>query len=265
MAQLSSYPTLPPERRSIVQEAHADLRRHPMTQPWLATPQGVRVRQALWRRAVGARAGPDRRVLRLALGAAAGLLAGWVLGIALLAWAVGIGFVDSDAPSVSLVTGLLAAAGGGYAGWAFGGAGDYKGSMMLTIVNERRSRKRKVMVTAQAECWVPKVLVQHRSHDWRYEGGLPYLWLMLPYGRRVEEMLHGTMDYLELAADPYRAQDDAVYAQRNSNRMVSDNALMHSAADDDGEPESQLAEWLPWFAFAGEIVAGILLYVLSTG
>ena len=89
---------------------------------------------------------------------------------------------------------------------------------MLVVANERRSPIRRQLVTGQSRAWIPKALLFWRSHEWRYNNGRPYLWLMLPATKRIEETLKTTLDYLQLPNDPYRAKDAAVYAQRSWNR-----------------------------------------------
>ena len=133
--------------------------------------------------------------------------------------------------------------------------------MIRVYVNERRSVKIPEKVTAQAECWAPKALLAHRAHDWSYDGDKAYLWVMLPPGTRmVDRLQRGTWDYIELLSDPYRAPDDAVYAQRNVNRMISENATLHADAADDTNDCPEISWLLLSFRTSGHWV----LYLYST-
>ena len=141
----------------------------------------------------------------------------------------------------------------------------YKGGMMQIYVNERRSVIRPEMVTVTVGLWGPKALLDWRAHEWRYKDGLPYLWLMLPPGKRIHEAPLSTVLVMFLPDDPYRAHDAAVYAQRTINRMVSDNALDFADVDEGGEQETnRLLEMSPYLLSAGIVIAGFLVVLLNS-
>ena len=256
--------TIPPENRGIVQEAYAGLWDYPMTQPSLAKPKGVAARRGQWRRVAGSRAAKGGSIWRLVVGFFGGLALGWFVGALTPPLDIeGVPPTLGELPTLAVFGAALMAMTGGYVGHQLGGQSGYSSGMMLVIANERRSRKRKALVTAQAECWVPKALVAHRAHDFSYANGQPYLWVMLPFGKRIQDVLHQTLDYLELQPDPYHAIDDAVYSQRSWNRMISDNALLHADADDDEEEDSKLSELLPYVVAAAFLIGGFLMVLLT--
>ena len=165
---------------------------------------------------------------------------------------------------MSLVLVILLAPIGGTVGHYYKAmGGGFHDGMMLVIVNERRSVIRTQMVTGQVEAWIPKALLFWRANDWRYRSGKPYLWLMLPYGDRIQDKLKGTLDYLRLPNDPHRAKDAAVYAQRSWNRMISDSALDFMDIDKGETDDNRLKEYLPWLSAVGIVGTGILLVLLT--
>ena len=210
---------------------------------------GAEARRKEWHRHAGGRSG-EAKWGYIAAGAVMGFVAGLVLGL--------------QVPWVSSVlVGLAAAPLGGYGGNLMSRTGSFYDGMVLIVANERRSRIRKEMVTAQSRVWVPKLLVVFRAQDWRYVKGRPYLWLRLPYGVRIHQALNGTASYLGLPDDFYRAKDAAVYAQRAWNRMIAQNGDDYAVLDEP-EPERKLmAEIGPWIGAGIILIAGLLMFVMT--
>ena len=244
-------------QRDLWLDSFNNLWTYNLLQPDQALQRGAEVRRREWRRWTGGKGG-GLKWHYIGAGAAAGFVAGLVLGLAL---------PDPAYPGLplELLAGLLGAPVGGYGGHVMSRTGSYHDAMILIVANERRSRIRKHMVTAQTRAWVPKTLVAFRSQDWRYAGGRPYMWLMLPYGVRIHEAIRGTASYLSLPDDFYRAKDAAVYAQRAWNRMVSDNGDDYAALDEPEEEVNRLTEIGPWLGAAVIVGAGILMFLLTLG
>ena len=217
---------------------------------------GADVRRREWRRWAGGKSG-GAKWLYIGAGALLGFAAGLVFGLAV-----------PPVPAVeelnaSMILALLVAPLGGYGGHIMSRSGSFYDGMILVIVNERRSKIRKSMVTAQSRICVPKTLVAWRSQDWRYTNGRPYLWLRLPYGMRIHQALSGTMSYLGLEDDFYRARDAAVYAQRAWNRMIAQNGDDYAVLDEPEPEPNKIAEFGPWIGAAVILVGGILMFLLS--
>ena len=239
------------EARDVWLESWANLWRYNLLQPEQATSgPGAAVRRKEWNRLAGGRSGGVKWGY-LAAGAAAGFLAGLVFGLLV------------PYPGASVLLGLIGAALGGYGGHLMSRTGSYHDGMILIVANERRSRIRKEMVTAESRIWVPKALVAFRAQDWRYVKGRPYLWLRLPYGVRVHEALTGTVSYLGLENDFYRAKDAAVYAQRAWNRMIAQNGDDYEVLDEPVEEPNKIAEFGPWIGAGVILIAGVLMFVMT--
>ena len=221
-----------------------------LLQPDQRFGSAAKLRRDQWHRMAGGRAGQAQWGW-IGLGALVGFVVGLIAGLG----------IPGELPP--MLVGLAAAPLGAFGGHVWSRAGSYYEGMVLIIVNERRSRIRKEVVTAQAEAWVPKPLVAYRSQDWRYAAGRPYLWLMLPFGARIHETLLRTDDYLTLSNDYFRAKDAAVYAQRSWNRMVSDNGDDYAHLDDGESDENRMVELLPWIAAAAFVVSGVLMVLLT--
>ena len=246
-----AMPLIAAERRSTFLEALADLERFNLLQP----PQpgqmqaGVAARNRQWAKMRGGVGETGANLMFLAAGAGGGALFGVFVAVAI--------------PPVFLISpfvigGLIGAAIGGFLGYALKGMNKYEQGMLRAIVNERLSPIRPEMVTGQVEAWIPKALLSWRSHEWRYIGGKPYLWFHLPVGTRIQGTLKGTLDYLMLPNDLYRARDAAVYAQRNWNRRISNAALDYADVDADEEGgDNKLLTLAPW------ILAGLILLVAT--
>ena len=239
--------------RDIWVESWRNLWRYNLLQPeQAASGPGAAVRRREWNRLAGGRSGGAKWGY-IAAGAALGFGAGLVFGL------------NVPLPGSSLLLGLLGAALGGYGGHVASRTGSYYDGMILVVANERRSRIRKEMVTAQSRIWVPKTLVAFRAQDWRYVKGRPYLWLRLPYGVRVHEALGGTVSYLGLASDFYRAKDAAVYAQRAWNRMIAQNGDDYEVLDEPVPEPNRIAEFGPWIGAGVILIAGILMFIMTVG
>ena len=285
-------PRVSREHRAIVVEALEDLEKYNLLQPkhGRSNRQGVEARRRQWNKIAGGRAGkPDYRWMFG--GVSLGVLAGAIIGMGLAA--EGMVYVPPPEPApvvegamptptptpdteergslpalpfpvpMMIVMAVFLAPVGGIIGHMLGTMGGYYIGMMRVIVNERRSVIRPEMVTGQVEAWIPKALLSWRSHEWRYQGGKPYLWLHLPLGRRIQDELRGTQDYLLLQNDLYRARDAAVYAQRSMNRMVADNALDFADVDA-GEKAGvdRLKEMMPFLVPVGIALLGVIIVMM---
>ncbi len=248
-----------PERhRSIILESYRDLSKYNLLQP-VRSSNGINVRARQWRAMGGRRRGGDSYLWTLS-GAGLGAVIGTVFS--LNPYLQGI-------PATAVVLSVLGLVGGGIAGHLLNRAVDsgFPVGMVRVIVNERASVIRKAMVTDQAEAWIPKSLLAWRAHDWRYRGGQPYLWLMLPYGSYLHECITGSDSYLTLANDTWRARDEAVYSQKSLNRMLSDNALDYGDVDKGiaETPKHPLMEILPRFIPVVEVIGGVLVVIIALG
>ena len=262
-------PIVSQDHRTTILEAFANLDRYNLLQPNQAVGKGVQARRRQWNVIAGGRAG-QANLGWIGVGVAAGAVTGLIVGLqappvdvtGLLAWLD----VPQITERVNLGLPLALALGptGGYAAHLFRASGAYYQGMMQAIVNERRSLIRPEMVTGQVEVWIPKALLSWRSHEWRYREGRPYIWLQLPGGKRIENELKTTRDYLLLPNDLHRAKSAALYAQRNFNRMISDSAEDYADVDEGEDAgDSRLNELLP-FLFAIAIVLGGILLVIMT-
>lgn len=242
-------------QRANVLRSLRDLARYDMLQPpkgdQMGDRKGVAARRQQWRAMQGSSAGRLNIMLIGGL-ATGGFVVGAVLGLNLGDIGVYIG---------AAVGGVV----GGVVGYFMQAASGYYDGMMLLIVNERMSRIRPEMITAQARGYVPKSVVAWRAYDWRYQKGRPYLYLRLPLMARMHDRVQGTLDCLLLEVDSYKAQDAAVYVQRSANRRISDSALDHADTDDEGaEGESFLKEYGPYLLPVAIVLAGVLIVVLSS-
>ena len=251
-------PVVPEDNRQTFLEAVVDLANYNLLQPpppGKPVPGGGAARRRQWHQIAGGQAG-KLDVAWIGIGVVGGAIAGLILGLQAPPVTEGV--------SMSLVLGILLAPIGGTVGHVMKSkGGGFHDGMMQVIVNERRSVIRTEMVTGQVEAWIPKALLFWRSNDWRYRSGKPYLWLMLPYGERIQNSLKSTLDYLRLPNDPHRAKDAAVYAQRSWNRMLSDNALDFADIDKAETGDNRLKEYLPWLSAVGIVGTGILLVLLT--
>ena len=252
-------PIVSPDNHATLAEALADLETYNLLQPnqAMSMRQGVEARRRQWNQMAGGQAGkPDYRWI--GAGLVGGLLTGAIASLV-------VPPVPSVPVPMSLLLALLLAPAGGYVGHLLSNTGAYSVGMMLVIVNERRSVIRPEMVSGQVEAWIPKALLAWRSHEWRYKNGRPYLWLQLPTGQRIQDVLKTTLDYLFLPNDLLRAHDAAVYARRSWNRMISDNALDFADVDKgDRDAADRLKELLPYLMAAGIILGGILLVIMTS-
>ena len=249
-----------PEHRPVLLDAVVDLKRFNLLQPnqAMSNRAGVHARRRQWQQVAGGREGKPNYAL-IGGGAAVGLAVGAILGLAIPPDTLS-GF------SPPVLTGLAGIPLGGFLAHMLGAQDAYKQGMMQVIVNERRSIIRPEMVTGQVEAWLPKSLLAWRAHEWRYTEGRPYMWLQLPLGRQIHDVLKASLDYLLLQNDLYRASDAAVYAQRSWNRMISDSALDFAdvdAGEEDGT--NRIKELLPFILAGGIVLAGVLLVILTSG
>ena len=253
-------PQVPAQHRPVMAEALADLGQYNCLQPYQANQKGVAKRRRQWNRIAG-RLKEKPNILWVLVGACGGLVVGLMVGLQIPTE----DFPIPEGTPLWLIMGGLLATAGGVGGHFIGASGAFHQGMMLVVVNERRSVIRPEIVTGQVEVWIPKVLLAWRAHDWRYRNGKPYLWLMLPIGKRIKDELRSTLDYLRLPNDDYRAQDAAIYAQRSWNRMISDSALDFADIDagDDGTNNS-LKEFAPYLLAAGIVLGGIILVIMNS-
>ena len=227
-----------------------------MAQPRLASQKGIQARRRGWR--------------EMGRGRASGASWLYMFGGGIGAFFAGLIFalylpdLPEGAPPIELLTGVLLAPLGAYLGNVMGSrASSYYDGMVLIVANERRSRIRKQMATGMSWCFVPKDLVAHRAQDWRYVDGRPYLWLMLPYGQRVHGNLKGTVDYLGLENDPWRARDAAVYARRTWNRMITQSGDDFEVLDEPPEQSKTIEVIGPWIGAAVIVGGGFLMLIMN--
>ena len=248
-------PLVSQDHRNTVLDAFSDIDRYNLLQPNQAMGKGVGVRRRQWNRIAGGRSG-KANFGWIGIGLAGGAIVGLIAGLQMPP-------VSEEIP-MSMLLALVLAPVGGYLGHLKSSFGAYYQGMMLVVVDERRSRIRREMVTGQVEAWVPKPLLSWRSHEWRYRDGRPYLWLQLPDGKRIQDELKTTLDYLLLPNDPHRAEDAAVYAQRSLNRMTSDNALDFADIDEGANDDNRLMEFMPYMTAAAIVLCGILLVIMTS-
>ena len=242
------------DKRRLWLESWANLWRYNLLQPEQArSGKGASVRRKGWHSLAGGKSG-SANPLYVGGGAVLGFLAGLILGMAL---------PDTGGPPMPLIAALLLAPLGGYGGIVMARGSSFHDGMMLVVANERRSRIRKEMGTAHARVWIPKDLLAFRQHEWRYVSGRPYMWLMLPYGVRYQDALNGTLSYLTLENDFYRAQDAAVYAQRVWNRMIAQNGDDYAVLDEPVQESKPILEYAPWIGAGVIVIAGFLMFVMS--
>ena len=246
--------SLKPEVLELWLESWRNLWKFNLLQPEQAMGRGTAVRRREWHRLAGGRTG-GANLLYVVLGAALGFIVGLILGMS----------IPLEGLPVELIAGVLLAPAGGYGGYLMSRGGSYYDGMILIVANERRSRIRKEMTTAQSRVWVPKSLVVFRAQDWRYVKGRPYLWVMLSHGVRIHEAMSGTLSYLVLANDFYRAKDAAVYAQRAWNRMIAQNGDDYAVLDEPVQEKNVWAEIGPWIGAGVIVIAGILMFVMTVG
>lgn len=244
----------PPQFHDLVLKSFQNLTRYNLTQP-SAHSAGAKVRQKEWSEMSGERnaSGIWRFVFGLVLGAIGGYLV--AIGLQQYPWAGD--WVYIAAPVLCAITGAALI----YLMPAGGNVG-----MVRIVVNERRSRARPQVVTAQKEIWVPKTLLAWRSHEWRYHLGEPYMWLMLPVRQRAQTALRNTLDFLLLSNDLYRARNSAVYAHRSWLKQVQDNALtLVDVEAGETDQTRTMDELLPWIAGTSLIIASGVMWMFSSG
>ena len=237
------------------------MERSDLTQPYHAAQQraGVTAQKRIWRRYRGGLSGVAG-YLMIAGGVAGGVVAGWLLGMALN---INTGI---DAKFAPLLLALLAAPAGGYGGHVLSALGGFHTFMIQVFFTERASVIQPEIGTAQAEVWMPKTLMDHRSHEWRYEQGRPYMWLMTPLGSYLQEAVTHPLDVLTLPNDPYFATDAAVYLRRSINRLISDVGVDFKDVDSGERPgDNMLLEYLPYFVAAVIVMAAVLVFLFSAG
>ena len=251
-------PKVPWDHRATVAEAFADLDRFNMLQPKQATPKGVAARRRQWDTISGGKAGKPSQ-MKIGVGVVVGLVAGAIIGLMVPPEQIG-GIVALPA-----ILAVLLAPVGGFAGHQFGQADGHGYGMIRVVVNERLSVIRPELVTGQSEAWVPRVLVEWRSHEWRYSLGRPYLWLQL-VEERIQGQLNSTLDYLLLPNDLHRAKTSAIYAQRHWNKQISDTAQDFADIDEGSEEDDgRMKELAPWLLASGIVIAGVMLVVMVGG
>ena len=215
----------------------------------------------LWKE-VSRRAGQGVSPARYVLGGAVGLAAGLIIGY-------GTAVSTPAVPTESGVIGagaLFAALGAAAAHYVQGGIGGFANSMLLLVINERRSVVRKGMVTDQVEFWAPKAMMLHRQSEWRRDRkGTTYMWLRLPYRERLQASVHNMIDAVSLPDDAHHMLDAAGKGQRVIDRKLAKNAQDFGHLDD-GEPEKKtLEELLPHLAGIGLIIGGIVMVAIVSG
>ena len=255
-------PLVPAKHRSTVAESFADLLNYNLLQPPNAGAAAVGAKERLrqWQSLSGRVTPPN--IVPLAGGACAGVGAGVLLALALVKG----GVPATLGPPFAILLAIVCAPLGSILAMRFWGAASFYGGMMLVVLNERRSRIYPAKVTAQVEAYVPKSLLAWRSHDWRYHRGQPYLWTHYEVGKRLPNRPLTTADYLLNENDGYRARDVAVYARRNTNRMISRNAEDFLDADaQNTEEESRWAEIMPWLTPPLLLGVGLVMFVMSAG
>ena len=249
----------PSEHHNEVIASWEDLSIHTLLQAHTATGAGVQSQARHWRGMGGDVARPNRLPLTLAGGCMGGILGAVLmlpqetasLPVPAIAW-----------PGAGTVLGIL----GGFifAGMQRTGFGD---ATIHVYVNEHRSRKRKFVITDHLEVWVPKALFSWRQYDWQEYGGELCLWLRVPYGRRLSDVLRYTKDLLLLPVDPHRALESATATRRNLGRMVSINANGYAAVDamvTDPPQDGGVTIMKNW-GWIGVFVVGTVMLVYGRG
>ena len=244
-------PLTPPRHQAIVLAALDDLTRWNLTQP-LVGGAGVKAKARQWRQISGVRS--NLNLVSAFFGTILGGGVGWATGM-VIASQVDLIYLNDWLPLACAVVG---AALGVLGGIQLAAGNTFHEGMIRVVVNERRSPVQPEKVTAQKQQYAPKVLCHWRSHEWRHdEQGLPYLWLQLPIGERVQSEIRGTMDCLMLPADRFRAKDSAVYGHRGRLRLVHDSALVYQDVErQETDRTNPLEMWLPW-------IAGTAIYAFS--
>ena len=253
-------PLVPRDQLPVWLEAVADLDRYNMLQPNQATAnrEGVQARLRQWQQLAGGREGKPSFVL-LVIGAAVGLVVGGILGIGIPPDTLG------GVPPFAL-TALLGCPGGAFVAYLLVSQDSYGQAMMRVIVNERRSVITPERVTGMVWIWVPKAVLNFRAHDWRYADGKPYLWVHLPIGERIHDRVRGTLSYIDLPNDLYRALNAAVYAQRTRNRDISNNATDFADVDEGEEAATcneVMERLLPYVPVPIMMIGGVLLVIMT--
>ena len=245
--------------RSTLVESWLDLTRYNLLQPGALSTEarkGAKVRAQQWARMGGEEHTAVPPVIWPVIGAAAAALVGGLIGLNPETRIVPIPALIGGGAFLGAVSGYL------YGQTRTTG---FTAGMMRIIVNERASRIHPEVVTNQVEIWVPKSLVQWRSHEWREKDGQPYLMLMLPYGEFLQDHLTGTEDYLTLPNDPHRARNMAIYGQRTIGRMVGENAGTWATVDKNIK-DQQKSEWNALMPkIAALVVIGLCVLLILYG
>ena len=243
-------PLTPERHHPIVLAALGDLTRFNLTQPQAAETSGGKRKAQQWRQISGTRS--NLNLVTSFFGAALGAGGGFALGTVIASqypndWSA-LAFAGAGA-LLGVLGGILLASGDAF----------HEG-MIRVSVNERRSPVLPEKVMAEKFLYIPKVLAQWRSHEWRHEKGLPYLWLQLPIGERVQSVIRGTMDCLMLATDRFRTKDSAVFAHRGRLRLVHNSSLIYQDVEKQETDRTNPLEILvPWIA--GTFVFGFAGFV----
>jgi len=247
-----------PQQRKLHGEIMAGFARHNLLQPWYAMRdrKGVALRASQWKR-MSRRNRQIPPSVMIVAGGVVGLLVGALIGVGLQS------SLKTDWLPIPEIAALVCAVVGGYIVPLLGSPSGFTAGMMQVWVNERSSVITPERVTDQVSLWVPKVLLRHRAHEWRYHNGQPFMWLRLPIGDLIDESLKSTFDCIDLPEDLFRAET-ATYERRALNRTISDRAVDIADVDKgEDDQEHPIKELLPFMPPPLLVIGGILLVVMT--